>query len=726
MGLTGGTPKIDTPTSSPTKSEVIADEHEVLVPKPPTSSTEDGDQKIMEGATLSLLCGALFPCIPVTAVCAVLLTLIFKNQIKEPYMVVQEVSQAHTTDLINQTLTEVSKLKAGGDNVYWLWAKKSTTPGTLHMIASITGKVMPFITSTCMALVAFFAGRRIISITKVQKQRDMPTPHQMSILISLLNGSGVKPLWETLKYRYRNHEALVQPVPLAFWSLAWIVVLTLAIQSVDSWFGVATQPATVQILMVANTTSAYGRQLNSSVCSSLWHQMPCIGDSSALCDYPCSITNWTSPTGSERFGLQHAQEAAEVLMNNSYINFVLNVSAGSYDTQHYFLGDKKSSTSHDFTTDTFAVSTSCEVITQNCSIGTGFTCGGFTSESFAWTGAVGVERASATGPSNQSSTGIQFFNDSGLTVPVGGDASKGLFITANPAPFLLFSKGFPPIDTSADQFTYMRDNHYLGYDSSGDPVFVLNCSMSVYQAKYNYTNGGVSKGGLFDLRLADPAYGGIFSAGFAVDSALGHLSLQDAAALAAYQHRPDLLANSFANQFSQSAVSLSAGIMSPSENVFEQRRWNNVLVTKVPILPLYVLIALKAIYALFALGLAGLAILLADPITTQDVKERLTIDGLAVGLFESDAHRSKGVTEIEQLYREHNAKTQGDDKNSDGTASVPAKVGMVRNAQGGWSWATTVKLADSFGLSQVSGLVQNDVKAGLSTIIESGPGALHL
>jgi hypothetical protein len=272
----------------------------------------------------------------------------------------------------------------------------------------------------------------------------------------------------------------------------------------------------------------------------------------------------------------------------------------------------------------------------------------------------------------------------------------------------------------------MRDNHYLDYDSSGDPVFILNCSMSVYLAKYNWTNGGVNAGALFDLHLANPAYGGVLSAGFAMDSALGHLSLQDAAALAAYQHRPELLANSFANQFSHAAASLSAGIMSPSENLFEQERFNNVLVTKVPVLPLYVLIALKAIYALFALGLAGVAIMLADPITTQDVKERLTIDGLAVGLFESDGHRSKGVTEIEQLYREHHVKTYGDDEKDDMPAREPVKVGMVQNAQGGWSWATTVKLANSFGLASVTGLVQKDAKASLSTIIESGHNGLHI
>lgn len=180
----------------------------------------------MEGATLSLLMGAFFPCIPVAVVCAVLLTLIFRNRIQDPYTVVQEIKQVHSSDLINQTLFEVNQLKAGGTSVYFLWASKQTTPGTLHTIASITGKVMPFITSTSMALVAFFAGRRIIDVTRARKQQSMPTPHQMSILISLLNGSGLRPLWETMKYRFQNHEPLVQPVPLAFWSLAWIVILT--------------------------------------------------------------------------------------------------------------------------------------------------------------------------------------------------------------------------------------------------------------------------------------------------------------------------------------------------------------------------------------------------------------------------------------------------------------------------------------------------------------------
>lgn len=133
-------------------------ETEIPAPESPASTEAEAkaeaEQKheVMEGAILSLLMGAIFPCIPVAVVCAALLSLIFKNRIEAPYTVIQQITQAHNSSVINETFTEINKLKAGGDAVYWLWAKKSTTPGTLHTIASITGKIMPFITSTSVSL----------------------------------------------------------------------------------------------------------------------------------------------------------------------------------------------------------------------------------------------------------------------------------------------------------------------------------------------------------------------------------------------------------------------------------------------------------------------------------------------------------------------------------------------------------------------------------------------
>ncbi|KPI39580.1 uncharacterized protein AB675_3577 [Cyphellophora attinorum] len=633
---------------------------------PSTSSSEEDvvEAEIMKGATLSLAMGAFVPCIPVAIVSSVLLTLIFHNEIKAPFTVVQQISTSHSTGFVNTTRTDLQALENGGKAVYWVWATTATTPGTLHTIASITGKIMPFLTSTSMALVAFFAGRRVVQASKKLKYKSIPTPHQMSILISLLNGSGVSPIWQTLKYRMQAHETLVQPVHLAFWSLLWIVAITLAIQGVDSWFGVAVQPVTVDLLRISNTTSSFGRGLDPTICDSLTHDLPCIGDSSKNCTYPCSITTWSSSSHTQRFGLQHAQEGAEVLMNNSLSDFVANVSTGNYydyNAQHFFLGDIQSNATLDFSALVNSVQTQCHVITQDCDVGEGFTCGSFSAPSFAWSGAVGLNPPVGAGLNNESNVGIQFFNSSNHSDAVGRNGSTNLFAMQNPIPFLVWSKGFPPVDTSSDQFAYMRDNHYIGSDASGDPVFILDCEMSIYHGRYNWTNGVIPTGGLYDLALAEPEYGALYSAAFAMDTALGHLSLQDAAALAAYQDKPETLAT----------------------------RFNDVLVTMVPKAPLWTLIALKAVYALFALVLAVLAVALAEPLTTQDIKERLTINGLAAGLFEAESHLKTGVKEMEELFDEHKHQA---------TRTVQ-KVGIVQNERGGWTWASTMQLANNLGLN---------------------------
>jgi hypothetical protein len=194
------------------------------------------------------------------------------------------------------------------------------------------------------------------------------------------------------------------------------------------------------------------------------------------------------------------------------------------------------------------------------------------------------------------------------------------------------------------------------------------------------------------------------------------LSLQDAAALAAYQSKPELLASHFADRFSQAAVALTAGISSPSINLNEQIRNNSVLVTRVPLAPLYTLVALKGVYALFALILAALAVMLADPIRSQEVKERLTVDGLAAGFFEADAHKKSAVSGIQQLFDEHNKSTE---KTTGKEAEdLTRKVGIQQNEKGGWSWvATATKTADTMGFGVLTTMVAN---AAFSDVLGTG------
>ena len=474
----------------------------------------------------------------------------------------------------------------------------------------------------------------------------------------------------------------------------------------------------VELLTRIPTPEAkFGREFEPSLCNAtdIWQTRQCPSNFQALCDYPCSITGWNA-SSEEREGVQNAEQAARALFSNSPADTILNISYhrddNSYENQqYYFLGDVRPAQNIDFLTKTAAVSTQCQVITQDCQVDRsrdGFSCpGGYEVPSFLFAGGVGTDAAGLTGEETSGAVGIQFFKDSGLRNPIGATSTATeLFSAQNPIHFLSWSRGFPPVDTNSPTFADMRDNGYLGVDSSGDNVFVLNCTSKIYTTTYAWVNGTIlcdTAMNAFYPELAPPYYGAIFSAPFAINSALGHLSLQEAAALAAYRTTPEGLAGKFANEFSRSAVALTAGIMIPQTNKIEQLRNNTVLLTRVPKIPLYFLVSLKAIYALASLILAGLAVTFTGPSEAQEVKARLTVEGLAAGFFEPAAYQEKAVKKLEDLFGEH-------DK---GTQKEPIKkVSIKQTDSGGWVWVAT-RVIQGLGIDGiVEAVVDNDANSG--------------
>ena len=410
-----------------------------------------------------------------------------------------------------------------------------------------------------------------------------------------------------------------------------------------------------------------------------------------------------------REGIKGAEQSAETLLGNSYTNVIQNISdpRDPNNDQYYYLADVNTGSVLDFMANSTAVQTQCEVVTQNCNISSSdetFTCGPY-STSLTFPGQVGIDPTMAMAPENMSMVGIQFFNDTGFAQPVGfGNQSVDLFPTQNPMHFLVWSKGFPPIDTSSQTFAGMRQGNYLKIDHAGDNIFIVNCTATIYNVTYAWVNSSVlastqSADHSFWPSLAPQSYAGIYSAPFAINSALGHVALQNAAALAAYLTTPQDLARKFANEFSRSAVALTAGIMTPIPNMIEQSRNNTELLTRVPYVPLYFLISLKALYALLSITIALLAVFLTNPIEAQEVKARLTVDGLTQGLFEPRANQERGVETVDDLYGEHRGamgmKTERKRlRKKEGPDAQPkerevTKVGMQQVPQGGWMWVTT-------------------------------------
>lgn len=423
------------------------------------------------------------------------------------------------------------------------------------------------------------------------------------------------------------------------------------------------------------------------------------------------MMSWNASSGQEREGVNNAQQAAETLMDRSLNNTILNITSNG--TNYFFLGDVGGNAELDFSATAVAVSTQCQMVTPNCTLGQGFTCGSYNAPSFSYSGSVGFAPSDAMSPSDMAMVGIQFFNDTKWNQPVGfGDNSTDLFAEQNPMHFLTWSKGFPPMNTYGDEFSTMRAGKYYQYDDTGDTVYILNCSTSIYNAEYYWVNGTVVS---IEVNAFTPAYyGAALSAPFGTNTALSHLSLQDASALAAYQKTPENLADVYSNYFSRAAIALTSGFSVAVANERESNRTNSYLATRVPWVPLYTLIALKAVYAAFALGLALLAVFLTRPSQAQEIKERLTIDGLAAAFFEPRAQHEQAVKNVQNLFEEHKEPTPSDDTK---------RIGMLQTKRGGWQWVALAKQAsDGLGLQGIVSLAAEQAAGQQNSVGQAARG----
>ena len=99
------------------------------------------------------------------------------------------------------------------------------SPTTISTIASWTSRILPYLTSSIMALVAFYASRQLVVKSRDGNGHELPTPQQLTLLIGLLGGNSLEPLKDTLLYRYAHKRKLAAPIPMAFAALAVITVI---------------------------------------------------------------------------------------------------------------------------------------------------------------------------------------------------------------------------------------------------------------------------------------------------------------------------------------------------------------------------------------------------------------------------------------------------------------------------------------------------------------------
>lgn len=175
----------------------------------------------LRNAIYTIICGVALPCIPVIVVSSVLLYITFKHRIiPQPGWPDLYITSPEQDNNVSSWIFEYRH--QDGRAAYYV----AYNPSTITTISAWTGRVIPYLSSSIMALVDFFAARHMVHKSKHGSTSSyLPTPEQLTILIGLLDGNGFGPLKDTLLYRYSQKKRLVSPVPAAFSALAIIILL---------------------------------------------------------------------------------------------------------------------------------------------------------------------------------------------------------------------------------------------------------------------------------------------------------------------------------------------------------------------------------------------------------------------------------------------------------------------------------------------------------------------
>lgn len=181
--------------------------------------------RALANAIWAIVCGVALPCVPIIVITAILLWVIFKYRVFPPSGLAEfrpyAAGDGDLWDTSNLSTAIYDARHNGFEPGYFV----NYNPSTITTIASWTSRVVPYLSSSIMALVAFFAARHIVLKSKLGQHDELPTPKQLNILISLLEGNGAGPLKETMVHRWKSKEKLVAPLPAAFTALAMITAL---------------------------------------------------------------------------------------------------------------------------------------------------------------------------------------------------------------------------------------------------------------------------------------------------------------------------------------------------------------------------------------------------------------------------------------------------------------------------------------------------------------------
>lgn len=556
-----------------------------------------------------------------------------------------------TTESENQFSRPDTTLSA--NDAYYVHADSTM----LVFLASWMSSLAPLLAGCAISLAAYPIAQKLFEDTLSTSQERLPTPFQFAIALKFINGSTWSAIWDLLLYRFRRRSQTVQRCA-ALEALTSVTVTTLLLGflvfGADTWLHITT----------STINSPRASDMNSEhVTYSLSLLPDCVTTNNSMAalnntDTSCTLTPvFSSIAELDTFAFADSVTTLETLNNQSQTRSV------SYAPEHNIsylrVAQVQIDQSLDFMASTFGAQSRCAPISNECNLNisianTTFSCN---DEAFSSAGldlgSLGLQR--------------QLFRTADMS-----DADDPSQRYGVPNPFHVAVASYnlvsvKPVTDIAD------DPNIVAFGGAIAGVFM--CEVTVVDIEHTTVAGTP---GNFSIHNSNNSVTNLFASGIA-GTPFGTSNMQAAMGVAASvavnaQEMADRLALSLNN----AVLSSGAGSVQRAPVSVAQRRWD-LLVAKVPKLPLFLLITANICFVVMGLVLTTFA--MRTSVEGREAQRRLTIAGIVANLFEGGNAREYAGT-VEKLFGEYQDKPE------------TIKVGIDRTSKGGFVFSSVLSSTD--------------------------------
>ncbi|KAI4230201.1 MAG: hypothetical protein LQ349_006286 [Xanthoria aureola] len=627
---------------------------------------------IMNGANLEIGLASATLLIPMLALSAILITLVFSHQMPN--------------NNSTYTITGDGTAESLGAAYY---VDYSAT--TLVYIASLSSTVATLLLSAAMVLLSYFLASKFAKQSDNGEHHQLPSPYQLELLIRIIDGR-LMALWSYLLYLFGSKQKRIRVMPVLLQASALMIALVILVGLInlaDLWLHLGTK--SVQYLAM-RPSSPYGftpgRGLSPSCLSDPRGDTP-TPDGGIDVSNPADCIIFRGDAANQPTLANHS-EFIRTAGNQSDVNQVF------FDNGLAVLGPYNPRPDWDFEATSFGSRTSCRVVTSECGAksNTGaqvfyhwvsnYKCndtaglnltGNFLAlmpdESGMPPELTGAQNGdpewqTQTGNSLQLSQydmGFQYFQDSAKQQQI-KIAYSGFRPDTPQLNWAVVFKlhlhvafwieknnpsGFPIKNVTGELDPWASLN--LAYNMEGGANGILSCQTNISEVLYQFVNGTFH---VKDIRpprenASIPFVSGIFG-DWAYEQL--HQGLQLAVVGAT---NPDDLAASFASAYDQAVLSVPAGVMQPLPAINVTRRVVTQ-VARVPVAPFFTLILLNLLFVFIGVILTVMAAsALSTGQSVKDAQARLSVAAVVAESFENPA-LGDDARNTDELYAERRGK----------------------------------------------------------------------